>query len=423
MYLRSKTGSTTSIKPSRNSTGNANEPKEVRQIKTQNVSLRQLNVQFNDLQEGLSKEAMNNTKIRRAIDEIKNEIQIKGNQFDNTIMDMQSDIELVKNINLQLIKCITMMFDARNDEIQVNGREITNESQGECLCSSDDSMGNDGQINLNDTYDGYVYDGLFGDTNHYTLNQYQPIVQKTNQLVSDVTTVEQNSMFNDIFDRIEELQVQIRKLDVNVENMDLNCKTVDSKISIIDQQIHKISNGFIKHNRKMCSFILDFQRQNNNHYEHYDQGDGFNYQSNVGENVTNNAMVTGDDIIQIYPNGSELFCSAEIDDGRFKSTNLEINYTRFIGVRITNICIINLNTFTKDFIETFNHFIGKGIAENIVITKYKIVRGIIMQLEAIVQLSTPLECQYINKFKFPSNWCFDVINQPVKHRFRKFFWK
>lgn len=129
--------------------------------------------------------------------------------------------------------------------------------------------------------------------------------------------------------------------------------------------------------------------------------DGTNAKEGSGTNEeTNNRSIIHDESLDNDDN-------KEMSDGRFVTIqNKWASYTKYVKVCVRNEKITNTNKFVNEFGQMFGSIIGDKVVNKCFVNKCYIADGITHQAEMIVVFNVPIANQYLNSFKFPSNWHF-----------------
>lgn len=81
-------------------------------------------------------------------------------------------------------------------------------------------------------------------------------------------------------------------------------------------------------------------------------------------------------------------------------------YTRQIKAVLHDTHIVSLNTIVTEIGKRFETSIGNNIVDNVIVTKYTLSGNVINKIEVIIRFKVPLSHQYIDNFRFPTNWTF-----------------
>lgn len=207
---------------------------------------------------------------------------------------------------------------------------------------------------------------------------------------------------NDIHEKFENA---IQCHQVEIDKLILYSHTDIEKLRLMNHQIHVLSSKYIEFNKKINNYLIDFNRNK--------------IEQNIGK-ISNNII---DKDTLPYMNRVEtqkqvkvtnILSSIKLENNRFGQKQNTFNYIRFIKVNIKNAVIHDLNNVTNEFSKIFEHHIGKGTVKNAIINKYHCQQAIIDQIQIVVSLNIPLTYDYIDAFKFPSNWSFSEYGKTYK---------
>lgn len=420
MYLRSNATTTKLVKPC--SQNLKNQPK-------QPASLRQLNEQFNQLDQKFNNTLTSNSKFNSTINEINKIIEEKGDEFERTINQLKSDIESLKYSNDLLTKCIVELLT--NDESHINkpSRQHPNVIiTVDGLQPNENIAGISGNNQITQCENGFS--NITTNDDHFSSDESKMDNNNGPQLSDDSSTT-------DIHDRIDDLENAIQCLQAEISKINNLSASYDEKWITMNKQIHVLSAQSIKHMSKINKFLIDFRQKTNETIDEsrYLDADTLKFaEINTHQsNHNNNTNATSDnksggqiidqpsDIpFNSPPIGSEFFCSAKTQCQKLAiPTNID-NYTHTIRMKIDDIYLINLNSFPTKFIQTFNFFYGNSIANGVTISKYTMKKGVIDQLEVFIHLSIPLNYKYMDNFPIPINWSIIPHRLNDNYRFRKY---
>lgn len=378
-------------------------------LATQTNSIGQLSVQFKEFKQNFDREMCANANLREEISKIQNSIAIKSTEFEETINSLKCELQSIKQSNEILTKCIIKMLmgcdndDQSNPDLHQNEFMVSNNK-----CNAMVIKQNPNQLVLPNDYNIQC---------NYNLSNSFVTKQQKNQLHQS----EQNSKLNKLFKQIGVIENSIQCLEAEINKTNSFSSAIETKYFKMNHEIHVISAKYIEHSAKINLFLQDFKRKNrsNDNIESskYVDKQALNFIPSIQIDQTINANCDSihtqkgaqndlNDEINTYPIGSELFCSADSSTNHLPVNSAKNSYSRTFKIKINNTCMINLDSFSNNFVNTFNFFFGRDIVKNITISKYAMLKGLINQIEIFVCVNVPLSCQYINCIKFPSNWQF-----------------
>lgn len=200
-------------------------------------------------------------------------------------------------------------------------------------------------------------------------------------------------------------------------------KNIDYIIKCLQDEVNQVSlsiqSNEIKSKEICCqlstlsSMFTEFDAQLNKHFHKINGHCGtMSTKSNTTE-IKKQIKVTNH-----FMHGKK---SANRFEGKFN----RVTHSKHVVVRMNETNIRNLNEIPSEFQRKFEQHTNKNIVQNINILKYKILDGIIYQIDVMVSFNVPVSSNYLNDMMFPCNWTFFEINKqqnrlqskyPVNHQ-------
>lgn len=234
-----------------------------------------------------------------------------------------------------------------------------------------------------------------------------------------------NNIFKYVDNEIQEkLNVIDQTLDslAHIENSFSSYSTQEKRLSVVEESVRKI-----KQSADSCEALFDVNATYNLEIQKqiYDINHRLDssFESRTNTLIKQQPISTSVDLScdqqhheEHQSKGAEtqdthtrrdnLFSYGQTADRVFVHSINPIAYTKHLMVVLNDTLIVDINSFISEFQQQFEMIIGKNIVSNIFITKQQISNGVIRQIHVIVSLHVPLDCKYIDGFKFPHNWYF-----------------
>lgn len=179
----------------------------------------------------------------------------------------------------------------------------------------------------------------------------------------------------------------------------------------MNRQLHILSSKYIEFNNKISRFITDFNRT---------AAKRKIYPDDVIDSDAKPFMVTE----RTKPDVNKDMSKRKTDllSNRFVKPYDKHEYTRMIRVEIRSTNDGNLDQIKCEFENNFESFIGKRILKKAMVTRYRFQDEKITSISFVVEFQIPLNYEYINNIKFPSEWFFSPMYKQ-QHNAARFTWQ
>lgn len=207
---------------------------------------------------------------------------------------------------------------------------------------------------------------------------------------------------------IEFMQQQLNKLDISVMKN-------DEKLIKMNEQIHVLSAKFIKFNTQINNHILEFNKKSilKVNREQVIDRDVEPFLLNeaiacVAKDTLHNAneLQTNGNMSAVRHHSSCESTRHELTANRFNGKLNKHQYSKFLKIRIQPVNIDDSTLFINEIKEQLKSTVGANVVNNVNATRYRTSNGITHDVEVIVSFNAPIGYEYLNQFKFPSNWFF-----------------
>lgn len=343
--------------------------------------------EFNEMRDTIKNQATR-------ISSIENDIKSKESNFNSTIDRLNAEIKELKSLNLFLITQVRVG----------NFNNINVKSDFGFYRMADKNC-------FNDQIDSFAKASKFCIFNE---TDFKLSVRANNESTSPNIVVHLENLVKQQNAQISQLKTDvdaISKLVSNIEGDLISMSTYIKKVELMNlesniawkkmnQQLHVLSAKFISFNAKINDFFQtnkssNKSNANNNTIIDDDAKEFFN------EKKENNSKNN-------HSNQVNSFTSSNAITHRIIGEVDRYGYTSRIKVNVVDSSIVNLNSFRYEFETMINNIIGKNIVKNTNIIKYTMKNQQVSNVSLYLDFNVPLSYDYINAFRFPSNWFFFI---------------
>lgn len=222
-----------------------------------------------------------------------------------------------------------------------------------------------------------------------------------NFIEENVTTSKSGTSSEDLINAIECIQTDSNKVNLSMFKD-------EEKIIKMNTQIHILSAKFINFNAKINEHFLSLNKKKLMDNNAIIDSDAKHYFTN--EKTKNNNK--NKEIIKV-----NIFSNKTMLSHPFSQNFDKLAYSKQIKVIMHNTMIYNITNFSTDFKNTISKILASKLINEVTIAKYRMEDNMINQIEVVVSFTAPINHEYINVFKFPSNWLITTIN--FQNNFRR----
>lgn len=344
----------------------------------------------------------------------RDEILVKINQINSEIRAVKQDINETKQGMKQMNKTVPMNVITHT----MKGDATFPESMQflfECMCR-------------------LIRENLWIETNFFSIatafdKKISKLIDKNSKLESmlnDISCEINNSQAHEKFtlsghDDYDSMSNAIHCVQQQLNKINIMVMQNDETFMKFNNQLHILSAKFVKFNAQINNHIRDFNKQNKNNKIKIgeiidsDARKFFVMKSNIHE-AHKHSHTSGDDgsphrTVNTYSSGK---CATD----RFGNIQDIHAYTKCVKLQIQGTSIVNINSFVAELKNYMDNIIGSGIVDNIILNKYGTTGDIISYVEAFIIFQVPIGYQYLNGFKFPTNWHFFERRTSLKMNYR-----
>lgn len=383
--------------------------------RTENQQKEQQNVQQLSNEIGGIKSEMNNMKktfanfqqsIQLTLDSIQTKITEKSHEFMMVTESLKHEIDSMK-CNFQ-----------SNNMIQ---KEVYIPSMATRFMHI---LSSTGMIQLKDVYITQL------ENLQRKVTQIENANKRTEEMVNDMATTIATTMGananktvehqqNNISDKIAATENAIECIQNEMDRLLVSSNQDGEKIIRMNKQIHVLSAKYVDFNIKINKYLNDFNRINIDklYPKNIIDDDAKPYMPMV-ESVSSDKTKTS---VRGQP------VPVKMASRPFTKPYDLHEYARSIVVDIRELNTTDLKHYNHTFKQQFSTYIGKNIVKNTTVTGYRVKNDIITSIRYVVEFEIPLNYQYIDNHKFPTNWFFYHMhtnkyhnkNTTKKHRNRQ----
>lgn len=247
--------------------------------------------------------------------------------------------------------------------------------------------------------------------------------EMTNDLVTSITSFmdsdsnscTSNPQRNNVFDeKIADIENSIECIQHEVNRLNLSTSGDGEKIIKMNRQLHVLSSKYVGFNTKISHYLNDFNRINIEKL----------YPDNIIDSDAKPFMIdeeeTGDET-NSNPT-TKRRSDVPMVSNRFTKPYDVNAYARTITIEIRETNIDNLQQHQIELKGQCEMFFGKQMVKNATLTGYQLNGTKITSIRYVLEFEIPLNYQYIDHLKFPTNWFFHIMRtswtkkRSVKHR-------
>lgn len=339
------------------------------------------------------------------------EAESKENHYKNIVSQLQCEIKDIKTFNLFLLTQIRVgSFTSFNKKQDLGFYKMYDKNEFKNQIA--DLSG----ISTDNVSVGQIINNIISKDNDLSekIDKMTVDFNKVNRAsnIKQFQTMNSNNCCDCEY-RIDALEKEIEDINISIKNINQMCVKSNNAWPLMNNQLHVLSAKFIKFNTKINVFLYDFQKKKSTisseinvtdedamHYAIHDQ------QSEVSNNQSKHCIDTNTVIESLVISTENEFASKEKKNQRIHGIINQLDYTRCIKVAMHNTNIVNLKSLPNEVYRYFNSTLGSNVAQCVNINKFTMLDDSIYAVSVYVTFKDPLSYDFIQNFKFPSNWFF-----------------
>lgn len=246
------------------------------------------------------------------------------------------------------------------------------------------------------------------------------IATKTTLFQPNYSTIEQK-----INNRINLLEEDIENINISIKNINQMCHKSNEAWPKMNNQLHILSAKYINFNSKINNFMHDFKMKKNTisndsniidedamNFIAHNHSSNFNNQNH--QSKQNGIIKQTNEPVNI--SSENIFISDEKQNQSIHGVSNKLNYTQCIKVTMKNTNIFDLHSISHEVYRYFNSTLGMNIVKTVNINKFSMSNNTIDSISVYVSFNDPLSYDFLQKFKFPSNWFFMSTRKYLRNR-------